>query len=179
MLARVFRRDKPEILDLGPLCGDSVVYLAGRGARVHVEDFQVPDPIPARKPGEPPAEIEPVRLDQPDDRFDLVLVWETFDFVPPERLVELGAEIRRVVRDGGTVVIFSSQKPGTERENLPRYRVLADDLIAREPRGGTAVRRYAHPTREIERAISGLAVQGIHLQRNQMREIVAVKPGIG
>jgi hypothetical protein len=36
-----------------------------------------------------------------------------------------------------------------------------------------------HPNREIERAIAGLAVQNIHLQRNQMREILASKAGVG
>jgi hypothetical protein len=51
--------------------------------------------------------------------------------------------------------------------------------VREEPNGAPALRRYVHPNREIERAIAGLSVQNIHLQRNQMREILALKVGVG
>jgi hypothetical protein len=116
----------------------------------------------------------------PSGRFHLVLAWESLDFVPPERLAEVGQEIARVTRDGGHLFLFSYQKPPQELEIPPRYRMLADDLIVREETPGLPPRRrYAHPNREIERALAGMSVQGIHLQRNQMREIVVLKPGVG
>jgi SAM-dependent methyltransferase len=164
---------------LGPLCGESAVYLAGRGARVHVDEFAPPEPHPPRKPGEPVVEAAPVRLDQPDDAFDLVLAWEVLDFVPPDRLAEVGAEIARVLRVGGHLFLFSHQRPPAEVAVIPRYRLYADDLIGREEPDTPERRRFAHPNREIERGLSGLSVQGIHLQRNQMREILASKAGVG
>ena len=179
-IARVFREGRPEVLALGPLCGESVVYLAGRGARVHVDELEPPPPIPARKPGEPSEFIPPFRLEQPDRTFGLVLAWEAFDFVSPDRLADCGAEIARVMRIGGQLFLLAHQKPPSETAVIPRYRLLADDLIVREePEGGTLRRRYVHPNRDIERALAGLQVQGIQLQRNQMREIVAVKAGTG
>ena len=45
----------------------------------------------------------------------------------------------------------------------------------REPSGRKPERRWVHPTREIERALAPLSVQGIHLQRNQIREFSALK----
>lgn len=179
VLARAFRAPKPQILVLGPLCGESVVYLAGRGARVHVEEFVPPEPIPPRKPGEEVPRPAAVRLDQPERFFDVVLAWEALDFVPPERLVETGAEISRVMRVGGQLFLLAHQKPPADTAVMPRYRLLADDLIVREEPPGTSRRRYMHPNRDLERALSGLSVQGIQLQRNQMREIVAAKAGIG
>ncbi len=178
-IARAFREGKPQILVLGPLCGESVVYLAGRGARVHVDEVELPEPVPPRQPGEPAPALRPVRLEHPSDAFDLVLAWEMLDFVPPERLHEFGAEIFRVLRVGGQLVAFAHQKPPSERAILPRYRLLADDLIVREEPGSPAIRRYVHPNREFERAIAGLSVQSIHLQRSQMREILASKAGVG
>ena len=179
MLARAFRAAKPQILVLGPLCGESVVYLAGRGARVHFEDFSPPDPIPPRRPGEAPPEIVPMSLEQPDRLFDAVIAWESLDFVPPERLVEVGSEIARVLRVGGQLFLLAHQKPPAETAVMPRYRLLADDLMVREEPQSAPRRRYTHPNREIERALAGLSVQGIQLQRNQMREIVASKAGVG
>ena len=178
-VARAFRQPKPEILALGPLCGESVVYLAGRGARVHVDDVELPAPIVPRRPGEAPAEVAPVSIDLPSGLFDLVLAWELFDFVPPERLAEFASEIVRVMRVGGQILLFAHQKPPSEHAVVPRYRLLADDLIVREEPAGPSRPRYVHPNREIERALAGLAVQGIQLQRNQLREILAAKAGVG
>jgi SAM-dependent methyltransferase len=178
-VARAFRHGKPEILALGPLCGESVVYLAGRGAKVHVDEIDFPDPISPRQPGEPAPVVNRVKIDLPDGLCDLVLAWEVFDFVPPDRLQEFGAEIVRLTREGGQLLLFAHQKPPSERAVVPRYRVLADDLIAREEPAGAARRRYVHANRDLERALPGMAVQGIQLQRNQLREILASKVGVG
>ena len=178
-VARAFRGGKPEILVLGPLCGESVVFLAGRGARVHVDEVELPEPIPKRQPGEPAALVRPFRLDHASGVFDLLLAWELFDFVPPDRLHEFGAEIVRVLRVGGQLVVFAHQKPPADRAIVPRYRVLADDMVVREEPSTPPLPRYTHPNREIERAIAGLSVQNIHLQRSQMREILALKVGVG
>jgi hypothetical protein len=178
-IARAFRDGKPELLVLGPLCGESVVFLAGRGARVHVDDVELPEPIAKRLPGEPPVAPRPVKLDHPSGSFDLILAWELFDFVPPDRLHEFGAEIVRLIRVGGQLVLFAHQKPPADRAIVPRYRVLADDMVVREEPATALLPRYTHPNREIERAIAGLSVQNIQLQRNQMREILALKVGVG
>ena len=177
VLARVFRSSKPEVLNLGPLCGETVVYLAGRGARVHVEEFDPPAPVPMRQPGEPPTALKPFRLDQPTGRANLVLAWEMTDFIPPDRLAEYGDELRRLMADGGSLFLFSHQRPDAQNEPLRRYRVLADDMVVREVAGGVTHRRWIHPTREVERALAGFSIQGVQLQRNQMREIVAVRAG--
>jgi hypothetical protein len=177
VLARAFREGKPEILVLGPLCGESVVYLASRGARVHFEDLEPPSPVPPRRPGEPPPEVPPVRLDQPDALFHLVLAWEVADFVPPDRLAEYGGELRRVLRDGGGLFFFSHARPEPADERPSRYLLLADDLISRQVLGKERRPRYVHPTRDLERALRGFVIQGIQLQRTQMREITALKAG--
>lgn len=177
ILSRVFREPKPDILDLGPLWGEGIVYIAERGARIHVEAIDPPPPTPARKPGEPPPLLEPFRLEQQDGTMHLALLWEIADFFPPDRLRELGSELRRVLRDGGYVFVLSQSRPTSENESIPRYRLLADDMIARVPGVGRPRRRWSHPTRDLEKALNGFSIQGIHLQRTQMREITAIKEG--
>ncbi len=178
-LARALREGKPQILVLGPLCGDSVVYLAGRGARVHVDEVELPAPTPKAKPGEAVEALRPIKIDQPSGAYDLVLAWEFFDFVPPERLPQFGHEVVRLLKVGGQLVMFAHLKPPSPHAVIPRYRLLADDLVVREEPSGQAFPRFVHSNLTIERAIVGLAVQNIHLQRNQMREILASKAGVG
>jgi hypothetical protein len=166
------------------MCGESVVYLASRGARVCVEEFDPPPPTPppdpAREPGEPVPKV-PIRIAQPDGRFHFVVAWEQSDFVPPERLADFGAELHRLLAVGGYVLLFArSGAVGAKAEpgSPGRFRIIADDKVIHEDSGLEDRPRWVHPTREIERALAPLLIQGIHLQRNQMREFLARKePG--
>lgn len=178
-IARAFRQGKPEILHLGPLCGETVVYLAGRGARVHVDEIVLPEPIPPKAPGEAAPRVTPFSISLATGQCDLILAWEIMDFVSPDRLAEFGAELVRLLKFGGQLLVFAHQKPPSDRAVIPRYRLLADDLIVREEPAGDVRRRYVHPNRDFERALTGLTIQGVQLQRSQLREILAAKAGPG
>ena len=102
-------------------------------------------------------------------------MWEQIDFVPGERLKDFGAELRRVVKDGGWLFLMSHMKPEAETERPARYRLLADDMLVREITDLEPRRRWVHATRDIERALEGFSIQSLHLQRTQMREFVAFK----
>lgn len=121
----------------------------------------------------------PIRFDHPDGMFHLVLAWELTDYVPPDRLAEYGMELRRVTRDGGWLFLLSHAHPESASQPLSRYRLLADDLMVREFCDLPAIPRYNHPQREIERALGGFTIQAIQLQRSQMREILALRVGVG
>ena len=51
----------------------------------------------------------------------------------------------------------------------------AEDQLARESTGGKPRMRWVHLTREIERVLKPFLVQGINLQRDQTREILAAR----
>jgi hypothetical protein len=171
-LDRVLSRGRsPEILDLGQVCGSSAVYLAGRGAKVSVEDFE-----PPRAAG-PDAAGVPIRIQQPDGKFDLVLAWEHLDFVPPDRLSEFTAEIGRILAPDGWLLLFSRDGNGApiEHDRPASYRITADDRMVRTPTTGAARPRWMRPNRAIEHALAPLTVEGIHLRRNGIREFLARK----
>lgn len=179
VLERLFRDDKIAVLDLGPMCGSSVVDLAGRGARVSVVAFAPPEPIPKAEPGKPAPEPAPYRIDHPDATFDLVLLWERVDFVSPDRLVDFGREIARVLKVGGWILALSSSRKEPTRSAPRRVRIVGDDRVALEPSDERQRPRWAHPNRNLERALDGISIQGIHLHRDGLRELVGVKGGGG
>jgi hypothetical protein len=107
-----------------------------------------------------------------------VLGWEILDGLPMERLPEFGRELDRILAAGGYALLIALADPGRRARaprRPPRYRVLGEDRVARELASGPPLERYVHPTREIERRLSPLMVQGIHLQRDQMREVTLYK----
>jgi hypothetical protein len=178
-LKRISTRAKPQILDLGPLCGSTAVFLANRGARVCVDDFRAPPPLPKKSKDDtaPPA-VEPFRIDQPDGEFDLILGWEAVDFTPPDRLEEVVREMQRLVCENGLILMLSRNATGARKavQDIPaRFRVEAEDRLARMPAGGATSTRWVHLTREIERVLKPLSILGIHLQRDQTREILALR----
>jgi len=165
----VMRRDRPTVLDLGPMCGETITFLAGLGARVTVEEFEPPSR--PRTAGE-----KPLRIEQPNGKFDLILAWEQIDFMPPERLKEFAAELRRTLSADGWLFLLSRARDlGLGRR--ARFRVMERNRIAREPIEEAPRPRWEHSSRAIEIALSGFLIEGIHLRRNQIREIVATRSG--
>ena len=175
---RTFRGDKARIIDLGPLCGSSVVDLASRGARVCVEEFVPPRPLTAIADADDAPDPPAIRFDHDDASFDLVLLWERLDFVPPDRLREFCQEIRRILKVGGWVLALTSSRKEPRRAAAARIRIVDDEHIARDSSGEPERPRWAHPNRELERALDGVSIQGIHLHRDGLREVTGLKGGV-
>jgi SAM-dependent methyltransferase len=174
-LEATFRDPSPRILDLGPFSGDTVVFLADRGARVSVEEFEPPPPT---SPDDEAPRTEPIHVDHPDGEFDLILAWEWWDFVPKERAPEFGVELRRLLKDGGRLLLFSlnDSQPKSVPSPLHRYRVVDEKQVFRTLVPDSSRPRWFYPTREIERLLAPMSIQALHLHRNQMREFLANKP---
>ena len=172
------QRPTPEILDLGQACGATAVYLAGRGARVSVEEFQPPSAGPVvHDPGNIP-DVSRLTIDQADAKFDLVLAWEHFDFVPPDRLDEFVSEIWRVMTPDAWLLLFALDgSPSPQGQGLPSsYRVTADDRLLREHPAGQMRPRWSHHNRAIHQALAPLSVTSVTLRRNRIREFLVHKP---
>ena len=178
-LRRILKQgERPEVLDLGQFSRSAAIYLASRGARVCIEDFEPPPPTPRLKPGAKSTDKPALSISQPDRKFDLVLAWEHADFVPPDRLADFAAELSRMMVPGGWLILFAEDRPevkGSRPDQPACYRLTADDRIVRSPSAGPERLRWAHPNRAIERALSPLTVQSIQLQRNRIREFLVHK----
>ena len=153
-LKRILMKEagQPEVLDLGQFSRAAAIYLASRGARVYVEDFEPPPDIPRLKAVDQglPEPRPPIKIPQPDAKFDLVLAWEHGDFVPPNRLAEFYAELARVMVPGGWLVMYAEDRPGTRGSRPDQracYRLTADDRLVRSPTSGPTLPRWVYPNR--------------------------------
>ena len=104
--------------------------------------------------------------------FDLVLAWGDAGLVAPDQIALFAKEVRRVLRPGAA----PPRSPEAETQAALRRAIAWRPTNARRASGSRPPRkRYVHPTRDLERALAGFSIQKTHLQRNQMREIVALK----
>lgn len=107
-MARRLLRDVPRdgrILDIG--CGSHPLFLLGCGFR---ECFGVDQLAPAEGTAIPGGRLLQHRIGReplpfPDAHFDAVTMLAVFEHVPPHALGPLLTETRRVLREGGTLVI--------------------------------------------------------------------------
>ena len=126
----------------------------------------------------PHRRLDAFETSAPDGKFDLVLAWEHFDFVPPDRLDEFVSEIWRVMTPDAWLLLFaldgSPSPPGQGRPSS--YRVTADDRLLREPPQGQMRPRWSHHNRAIHQALAPLSVTSVTLRRNRIREFLVHKP---
>lgn len=98
------RREDPHILDIGPICGENIVFLARRVKRLCVCDMFLRIDRDRRK-GLPPAKAWR-HLDYPPQSFDGILIWELADRLEDREARRLAELCYTLIKPEGKVVMF-------------------------------------------------------------------------
>ncbi len=166
LLARLRAIRRPQVLDLGLLCGDNVAYLGRRGCRVYCNSE-------ARSPGLENGSLDVAGLDYAPNTFDAVLSWDLFDLVERTRAEAVLQILTTVLKRGGYLMaFFSFALPG--KGPLLRYRILAEDRVAYEV-VPPALPHHRYQNREILELLAGYEIRSSCYLKNLVREILAVK----
>jgi len=168
---RSTKHGRPAVLTLGGADGPTITFLAEFGAKLTIEEFEPP---PVRDPDDE-APAKPFKFDFPSRGYDLILLWEWADFFPKEALPELGLELARISRPGATLLLLSRSSFDGKFDRPMRYKIHDERTVSRKPLPGASRPRFVHPTRTLELALKRFSISGIHLQRDQTREILAVR----
>jgi hypothetical protein len=160
------------VLDLGPPLGPNIELLSRFGCRVRIADFYrslAGEPVTHREPeafGSLVGRLLP--LDR-DERFDIVLVWDVFNYLRPDQISSLMARLAPACRLRAMVFALMST-----RRQIPAaplcYRILDHETLRYEG-SLEAVRpcpRYAQP--DLTRMMPGFRVEGSFLLRNGLQE---------
>ncbi|MCP4668314.1 MAG: class I SAM-dependent methyltransferase [Deltaproteobacteria bacterium] len=116
MILRIFcdrleRQPESHVLDVGPVCGDNISFLARRVTRLTICDmFFHLDQV--RREGLSPGRIWS-HLDYPPESFDGILLWDMPDRLENPELAGLVELCRTLLKSGGMVVIFSLSEEET------------------------------------------------------------------
>jgi SAM-dependent methyltransferase len=129
-VAAVASGDNPRVLDAGCGAGRMSAYLAARGCLVEGVDLS-------------PGMVAMARRDQPDLRFEVgslaelpcadaefagVMLWYSAIHTPPSGQPGIFAEVARVLRPGGYVLVATQSGDGV-RDVAPSYRALGFDVV--------------------------------------------------
>jgi SAM-dependent methyltransferase len=174
------------VLDFGTTSPSNINYLTSRGHSVYmaniVQDASRPEWFkPAQtsdsKDTEPEFDIDgfiAANLDFSGRDFDVVLLWDTANYLPPEMVPALFARLRKVLRpDGLLLAFFHSRLEGPET-TFSRFQLAdTDTLIVLD--SGTFPVRKVYQTRQVEKFLEGFSSTRFFLGKDNVREVIAVR----
>ena len=171
-------RTAPVVVDLGPAIGANVTFLGDEiGCKLFIEDLlsHMPDP-----PSDTGANVESgwePSLPQADESVDGILCWDVVDHLQPSARLALAAQLVRVLRPGGVMLMCHRVDLGAHPERVVHEIVGPGRLCLR--RGSEAPAPVEHPLRhrELRLMFGELAVLKTVLLKSRMRELLFQKAG--
>lgn len=167
LVDRLKEVDRPEVLDLGPLSGSNLDFLAGQmGFRVRVDDLS--------RDSEGHLDRAAERLDLPSNHFHGILVWDLLDHLDPEAVRPLVKRLWAALRPGGLLMAFFGQRL-TPRARVQQYNIVDKGrIIIRE----TAVEApcRAWPNREVFDLFNGFETLNSLILKSGSREFIFRRP---
>ena len=106
--------------------------------------------------------------------FDVVLVWDTADYLPPEVVPALFEKLHQVLRPSGRLLAFFNGAVPSPQTPFARYQLTDTDqllLLA----SGTFPFQKNYQTRQIEKFLQGYASVRFFLGKDNIREVIAVR----
>ena len=170
-------REKPALLDLGPIVGGNVNFLGERlGCKYQVEDLyqNIESHVKTKNPPDLAAFFDK-RFPQADASVDGVLCWDVLDYLDKASAQVVAKQMTRILKPGGAVFGFFSTVASTEKE-YTRYVIVNDTTLKLRSAAGSRARQQVFANRDINRLFEGLNVSDSFLLLTKTREIIFRKP---
>jgi SAM-dependent methyltransferase len=174
------------VLDFGSTSPSNINYLTTLGHSVYmaniVQDATRPEWIrPPQlfdaKDAAPEFDVDrfiAANLDFSGRDFDVILLWDTANFLPPEMVPALFVRLRKVLRpDGKLLAFFHGRLMGPETV-FSRFQLSdRDELVALD--SGNFPVRQIYQTRQVENFLEGYSSVRFFLGKDNVREVIAVR----
>jgi len=171
------------VLDFGATSSSNINYLTSMGHSVYmanvVQDATKPEWMnqpEAGTKGEPEFDVErfvAANLDFSGRDFDVVLLWDTANYLPPVMVPALFARMRAVLRpEGRLLAFFHGRKEGPETA-FSRFQLTENDNLLVLKSGDFPVREI-YQTRQVEKFLEGYSSVRFFLGRDNVREVIAI-----
>jgi hypothetical protein len=180
-LAGLGSRQRPVLLDLGPVVGANVTFFGEEvGCKIFVEDLSkdIDRHVHQSKLEDLPAFFDK-RFPQEAESIDGILCWDIFDFLERASAERLARQLARVLRpDGVLLAFFGTADPRSETRPPTYTRHVVVDRAHLQCRPYKAARPKQRPlvNRDIQRLFEPLRISENYLLKTNLREVLFRKP---
>lgn len=174
-------RDGMRVLDFGTTSSANINYLTQLGQSVYmanvVEDATKPEWMRPGAEGKPEFDAERFaaqNFDFSGKEFDVVLLWDTADYLPPTTVPLLFAKLGQVLRKEGRLLGFFHGKMNGPDTQFYRYHVADRPELLLQPAGNFPVQAI-YQNRQVEKFLEGYTDTRFLLGKDNTREVIAVR----
>ncbi len=170
------------ILDIGPTSSTNINYITSLGHSIYmanlVEEAAKPEWMIPGEPGEP-ARFDVDRflgsnLNFSGRTFDVVIFWDTADYLPEVLLPHLLERIQGVMQEGGLMLAFFHSKAGGPETAFSRYHLTDSDVVEMQRAGNYPV-LHTYNNRQIENMLKAFSSYRFFLAKDNLCEVIATR----
>jgi SAM-dependent methyltransferase len=166
------------VLDMSGASQANVSFITGLGHRISTEDILgtmeqcfSTDFIEDQKQASKAQRFMDQTLTFPDQSFDGALVWDTLQFLVSPVLDQVVAQLLRVMRPGGLILVFFRADERASRIPMHNYRIQDHRTLFVLPRGKYQNVQFFH-NRLLEKLFQDAASVKFFLTRDHLRELI-------
>jgi hypothetical protein len=187
LLQRLRGEESLRVLDIGPTSSTNINFITELGHSIYlanlVEDAAKRDWLVPQDGGEGVRfDVErflAAHLNFSGRGFDVVLFWDTADYLPPELLAPVLERIHAVMSPEGQMLAMfhppkGSSAPGAAKTGFHRYH-LTDRNMVDVQRAGEYPQLTNYTNRQIERLLESFKGFHFFLAKDNMREVVVTR----
>lgn len=181
VLAYLKANESLRVLDFGTTSPANINFLTSLGHSVYmanvVQDANRPEWLLPSEGAEKVYDVEGFvksSLDFSGRDFDVILLWDTADFLPGPMVPALFERLRAVLREQGRLLaLFHGRAEGPEAA-FSRYQLSESDQLHIISAGDYPVRQV-YQMRQIEKLLDGFGSTRFFLGKDNIREVTAVR----
>ena len=189
LLARMKSEESLRILDIGPTSSSNINLITALGHSIYlanlVEDAAKRDWVVAGEEGAAGRfDVErflATHLDFSGRGFDVVLFWDTADYLPEELLRPVLERLHQVMAPGGQILAMFHPSPGNAvpaplaaKVEFRRYHLTETDAVDVQ-RVGEYPLLHTYTSRQIERLFGAFASFHFFLSKDNRREVLVTR----
>jgi hypothetical protein len=169
------------ILDIGPTSSTNINYITSLGHSIYmanlVEEAAKPEWIIPGEAGEPPTyDVDGFlasNLNFSGRNFDVVILWDTADYLPEPLLAPVFSRIHQVMEPGGLMLAFfhATIDPASY---FCRYHLTDTEFVDMQKAGSYPLLRV-YSNRKIENMLSEFSNYRFFLAKDNLREVIITR----
>ena len=185
LLKQMQSREAQRVLDIGPTSSTNINFITGLGHSIYmsnlVEEAARPEWITtSAEDGSPVFAVDrflAANLDFAGLSFDVVLLWDTADYLPEALLAPLLHRLHTVMQPNGLMLAFFHSKatgvpPGETA--FHRYHLTPDEHVKMQ-RAEDFPLKHVYNNRQIEALLKDFSSFRFFLAKDNLREVIATR----
>jgi hypothetical protein len=176
--AMLQRSENLSVLDMSGASQANISFVTSFGHRISTDDILATmeqcfadDFLENQKVASKAQRFMDQTLTFPDQSFDGALVWDTLQFLASPLLDQVVAQLLRVMRPGGLMLIFFRADERSPRIPMYNYRIQDPRTLSVSPRGGYQSVQFFH-NRILEKLFQNAGSVKFFLTRDHLRELI-------